>query len=1132
MWRQLGRALALSALVAASCGRGEDTPQVDGAADHLARARAAAFFVEEQLSDARAAMAPLVERDQPDPEDLVRAAILMYEDEGERALDGAVALLRRAEAARPDWAVPPYCIGAYLKESYQLEPALESLQRAVALAPTDIPSRYHLAHVLRELDRTEEAADLYRELMAEDLQHVGEDWMASIIYKYSRLLIESGSDQFEAVNAQLEALRAQGFDTPQGTDLVRGNFGKLRFPDAVGTSVPAPGALALGQSTEVKLLGESEHVELWSMGGNWAAAELEGETVVRAAVLRPSEIVGWGSSGVRIASATEDGGRSSRHVIQEPVDLLRPIDWDDDGFLELAAVMGGKLVFYRAEDDSFTPAAIATPALPSAPRDLQAVDFDHDGDQDLLLVGEFGARVWRNDGLAAPELQEGGDVEVTDPRFADATAEARLPATPFGWCLIEDFDHDQDVDLLFGSSTTAYLADNLRGGVFADRSDYLNGMVSAVEPIAADVNGDEYTDLWIGGDALYLGGAGARMRKEGAASGASAAGYLALDVDLDGALDVVRGNELGLDGRQALGLPVEAALRVEQAAGSTIWTAGDLDGDRTLESLTVTGGALHIADITPAGNSIPFALVGDKDNRRGLGAIVEVLAGDAYRRIYWMGESMRLGIGDAARVDVIRVTWPNGVVQHVIDAKADEPVVLRQIERLAGSCPFLYTWNGETYTFISDVLGITPLGLPMAPGQLVPFDHDEYVLVSDEELVPREEADGSRVFDMQITEELREVTYLDQARLLVVDHPEGTELYPNERFTFPPFPERHEFVVRDPLSPKRAVDHKGADWAAELAAIDGDMAMPFEFYTGQFRGLAEPHFLELEFDAEALAHRADDPLRLLLTGWLFWTNASVNVAAARTGGTDFVPPILQVPDGDGGWVDAGPPVGFPAGKTKTMVLDVSEILRRDDPRIRVFCTLRLYWDSIRLAVGEDEPTRITTLEPLSADLWDRGFSKPVFYQCTDSTKDIETKLREQQLEWFDWDLVESDPPWNQHPGFYTKLGGVLPLLDAVDDRYVIMGAGDSLRVRFSADGLAPPEAGWTRDYLLFLDGWAKDRDPNTVEALEVEPLPFHGMTGYPYPAGESFPTDELHETWRREWNTRPAKVWIQPLSRP
>ena len=279
----------------------------------------------------------------------------------------------------------------------------------------------------------------------------------------------------------------------------------------------------------------------------------------------------------------------------------------------------------------------------------------------------------------------------------------------------------------------------------------------------------------------------------------------------------------------------------------------------------------------------------------------------------------------------------------------------------------------------------------------------------------------------------------------------------------------------------------------------------------------EPHWLELEFDPADL--KDAKLMRLVATGWFYWSDASANVAAATTPGVAFVPPVIEVPGPDGTWVPAGPPVGFPAGKTKTMVIDISEIIQREDPRIRLGSTLELYWDCIEIATCNDDAALWThPLEPIGAKLWSRGFSEPVVPDRQDLPL------------FFEWDKIANRPRWNQHPGQYTRFGEVLPLLGEIDDQFVIMGSGDALTIRFDASSLPPVPKGYQRDYLVFLDGWAKDRDPNTHEALEVEPLPFHGMSGYPYTEQESFPTTPEHENWRKEWNTRKEHQWIVPLS--
>jgi hypothetical protein len=94
----------------------------------------------------------------------------------------------------------------------------------------------------------------------------------------------------------------------------------------------------------------------------------------------------------------------------------------------------------------------------------------------------------------------------------------------------------------------------------------------------------------------------------------------------------------------------------------------------------------------------------------------------------------------------------------------------------------------------------------------------------------------------------------------------------------------------------------------------------------------------------------------------------------------------------------------------------------------------------------------------------------------------------------------------------------------VDDKIVIMGSGDELVLHFLAN-LPPPAAGLKRDYLLKVDGWAKDRDPNTAFSQTVEPLPHHRMSTYPYPSSEPHPGGD----WIRRYNTRPALRLLRPL---
>ena len=187
-------------------------------------------------------------------------------------------------------------------------------------------------------------------------------------------------------------------------------------------------------------------------------------------------------------------------------------------------------------------------------------------------------------------------------------------------------------------------------------------------------------------------------------------------------------------------------------------------------------------------------------------------------------------------------------------------------------------------------------------------------------------------------------------------------------------------------------------------------------------------------------------------------------------------------------------------------------------KVRIVTNLCVYWDEIFLSEGASG----TGVKPApipfdSADLHFRGFS--------------ETRIDSQrkQPDTFFYNHVSPVSFWNPTPGLYTRYGAVDNLLRDVDDQLVIMGSGDEVRLLFPVAALPAPREGTIRDFLLKVDGWAKDRDPNTAFSATVQPLPFHGMSRYPYPAIEHFPRDAAHDSYQRTYNTRPAVELFQPL---
>jgi len=105
-------------------------------------------------------------------------------------------------------------------------------------------------------------------------------------------------------------------------------------------------------------------------------------------------------------------------------------------------------------------------------------------------------------------------------------------------------------------------------------------------------------------------------------------------------------------------------------------------------------------------------------------------------------------------------------------------------------------------------------------------------------------------------------------------------------------------------------------------------------------------------------------------------------------------------------------------------------------------------------------------------------------------------------------------------GRYTREGDVRELLLKSDDMFVVSRPGDEISLSFDAQALPPLPAGWTRTFLLYADGFSKEMDINSASPDQLAPLPFHGMSRYPYPATEHYPLTDERRRYLEKYNTR------------
>ena len=111
-------------------------------------------------------------------------------------------------------------------------------------------------------------------------------------------------------------------------------------------------------------------------------------------------------------------------------------------------------------------------------------------------------------------------------------------------------------------------------------------------------------------------------------------------------------------------------------------------------------------------------------------------------------------------------------------------------------------------------------------------------------------------------------------------------------------------------------------------------------------------------------------------------------------------------------------------------------------------------------------------------------------------------------------MSSSKQIWRDLIGYYTRFGDVRELLEKIDDRYVIMNAGDEMSLRFPEQ--PPPPAGWVRDYVFMGDGWIKDGDYNSTFSKTVLPLPYHAKQEYTTPPGK-LEDEWVYKQYPEDW---------------
>ena len=1078
--------------------------------------------------------------------------------------DEALAAFQRVLKIDPGDVATNINVGQIYSQQRKYPEAIAAFRLALAAEPYNATALYNLGQALMRAGQRDEglkATERFRQLRERgSATTIGQNYLEQ--GRYAEAIASTGAEP----------------------DLVDRTIPAVSFTDATAVVLAqAPARGVATASTPSSIFGRQLKTSNWNdasrqefaaaLGGIVTLFDMDGDGSLDVFWLTDTAQHLFRSAGGKLIDVTQQSGALTAKFSGLPVGAVAG-DFDNDGKADLFVIRDGSLSLYHndgAGKFSDVTGTASIPAYPFLPSSVAFVDVDHDGDLDIFVTGladlsqapKGGSlSVFPTDFAGAPNLLLRND---GNGKFSDVTAASKLNTVGHAVAVIPtDFNNRRDMDLLLVSYGKApELFSNQRDGTFRNVSKDVGLEIEGnwISAAAGDVNKDGYTDFVLGradGPALFVISDGKeRFKTSPLPAGSEAARAIQLlDYDNDGLLDCIMitnkgvavwrnvGNDWVNTSQRAVAADVGSSAL---GSGRTLG-AGDIDSDGDTDILFQSASGMLRFGRNDGGNShhsLRVKLIGKVSNRSSVGTKIEVRAGSLLQKLETSSASpaavpadVLFGLGKRQTADAVRVIWPAGIVQaetaiagtatgSTTNPKTASFLTLdvTELDRKPSSCPYLYAWNGERFEFITDFMGGGEMGHLEVPGRYNKPDPDEYVRIRGDQL---KERNGR--YELRVTNELEEAVFADRFQLVAVDHPEGVDVYPNEGLTDPPRPFKL-YATRVAHAPLTAVDDHGNDVLSRIARMDRQY--PDNFRRDRIRGYAEEHTLTMKLadpvtQTVSLRVKGNETVRtqtnslryerviLLLTGWTDYAWSSDNLAAAQ-GRKSMMLPALQVRDDGGRWRTVIQDIGIPVGRPQTVTVDLTGKFLSSSREVRIVTNMRILWDQILVDTsGEQAPLQMMRLDPVGADLRWRGFSREI-------TPDGREPFG------YDYEQISFTSPWKVMPGRYTREGNVRELLLKSDDMFVISRPGDEISLSFDARKLPLVRPGWNRTFLFYADGFSKEMDINSASPDQVFPLPFHGMTRYPYADPEKYPMTAAQRAYMDKYNTRLVTTQISSI---
>ncbi len=1033
-------------------------------------------------------------------------------------LDAAKKALQQATAIDPNSAQAWYNLGLAQRANNELDSALASFQRAATIDPRDVDSLYFEGVCYEEMKQFDKGIAILEKALGINPQHASAEFvLARSLQRTGR--IAEAREHFKI----FQHLSNSKISTPIGLSYgEQGHYSTatpIEMPEAV-----QPTMIAVKLEAQ-PMVSATSALAFTTTGGACMMNATGGgrmDLVLMQSGTQAIRILhNLGAGRFEDWDASASGLKASGHAVACAVG-----DYDGDGLNDLAVALDDRVLLFRnLGHGQFKDVTAESGIVPrNRPTGITFVDYDHDGDLDLLLTGaplkpgDAPNVLWRNNG-------NGTFTEQTEQTGLGGSG--KTAAT-----ILTDFNNDRAVDLITtGDEPSPLIYVNPREGKYPTQQLYASSELPPTIGIAVfDYNKDGWMDIAVshaGAPGLTLwrnvegpNHVGRRFERvplplKGVLRGW---GLTPIDIDNDGWIDLAaivetragpqvrvfrnRGDGRFEDVSHALGL---GDIRLTAPRGLI---AADVDSDGAADLIVTQENAPPVLLRNVGANKNHFVrldLTGLADNKTALGIKVEVFANGLWQKWELPGASgyetqappqILVGLGDAPGIDLLRILWPTGVLQDEIDLPHQQVIAMKEADRRGSSCPVLFVWNGQRYKFVTDVIGAAVVGhwftpthrnIPN-PGEWVKVDGTDAALVN------------GRI-SVRFMEPMEEVNYIDQLRMIAVDHPGEVEVNPDERFLDdPPFASGRVVASAGMRLPVGAWDGEGRDVLDRLSRRDhvfasGFTALPYD-------GFANLHALTLDLGTI----QPNAPLRLIMTGYVNYFSAT-SLYAAWQAGLKEIPPYVEAELPDGTWQRVTDDAGFPAGQERTMVMDLTSRLPAGTRRIRLMTNLQIYWDQVLIDQSADAPARTTEVPLATATLRFFGYPKQIDLA---SPGDLD----------YDFNLISLTGPFQHERGSYTRFGDVTPLLKNIDDRFVVFGSGEGIAAEFDASKLPALPPGWKRDYFFYAHGYVKDMDWWDASPFTVAQMPFHAMTVYPYPKPEQYPDDDASLAYQLNWNDR------------